>query len=154
MKKIIDYDDLPKHIPRIKSQGKLVLIGGVFDILHPGHLAFLQAAKEQGATLLVMLESDESVRKTKGEKRPINPQGVRAQNLSGVVDVDYVLLLPHLKNDLEYYTLVKSIQPDIIAVTASDPAYNKKSEQAKMVGGKIIEVIRRLPHSTTDLIEK
>lgn len=154
MKKIIDYDDLPKHIPHIKSQGKLVLIGGVFDILHPGHLAFLQAAKEQGATLLVMLESDESVRKTKGEKRPINPQGVRAQNLSGVVDVDYVLLLPHLKNDLEYYTLVKSIQPDIIAVTASDPAYNKKSEQAKMVGGKIIEVIRRLPHSTTDLIEK
>lgn len=153
MKKIIDFDDLPREITYIKSQGALVLIGGVFDILHPGHLAFIKAAREQGDILLIMLESDESVRKTKGETRPINTQDIRAKNLLEKTVADCVLLLPHLKSDLEYYTLVKSIQPDIIAVTASDPAYNKKSEQAKMVGGTIVEVISRLPHSTTNLIE-
>jgi bifunctional ADP-heptose synthase (sugar kinase/adenylyltransferase) len=82
-------------------------------------------------------------------------QEKRSQNLSKIDEVDFILLLPELKKDLEYYDLVKKIEPDIIAVTSGDPAYNKKAEQAKIVGGEIVEVIDRLPeHSTTNLIKK
>lgn len=155
MNKIINYSELPKLIDRVKSQGTLTLVGGCFDILHPGHIKFLTKAKDQGDILLVMLESDESVKAQKGASRPINSQNARAENLGLLSQVDYVLLLPRLKTDQEYYELVKKVQPDIIAVTASDPAYEKKSEQAKIVGGEIIEVIKRIPeHSTTKLINE
>lgn len=152
MNKIIPYEKLTDFLPKIKQQ-RLVLAGGVFDILHPGHIAFLKAAKKQGDLLLVMLESDEGVRAKKGKDRPVNTQQLRADALGRLHMVNYILLLPYLKNDQEYYNLVKKLQPDIIAVTAADVAYNKKSEQAEIVGGRIVEVIKRLPHSTTDLIK-
>ncbi len=155
MDKIITQDTLPNKLSQVKSRGKLVLVGGCFDILHEGHIQFLKKAKEQGDVILILLESDKSIKKWKGSERPINTQKKRARILSESKDVDYILLLPELKKDLEYYDLVKKIEPDIIAVTSGDPAYNKKVEQAKMVGGKIVEVIDRLPqYSTTDLIRK
>lgn len=155
MDKIITLETLLKKLNQVKSRGKLVLVGGCFDILHEGHMLFLKKAKEQGDTIIVLLESDKSIRKWKGIERPINTQEKRSQNLSKIDEVDFILLLPELKKDLEYYDLIKKIEPDIIAVTSGDPAYNKKAEQAKIVGGEIVEVIDRLPeHSTTNLIKK
>lgn len=155
MDKLINYTDLPKVLDQIKSRRSLVLAGGCFDILHPGHVEFLKAAKTQGDILLVMLENDASVKARKGLSRPINTQESRAQALSQIPQVDYVLLLPYLRTDKDYYDLVKRVQPDIIAVTAHDPNFNKKSEQAKLVGGKIVTVIERLPeHSTTEILER
>lgn len=155
MEKIIHYENLPLVLEKIKSHGKLVLVGGCFDILHPGHVAFLKEAKKKGNTLFVMLESDKSVAERKGPTRPINTQEVRAKTVAQIKDVDYVLLLPYLKTDNEYYSLVKMLQPDIIAVTASDPAYAKKSEQAEIVGGRVAVVVDRLSqHSTTKVLEQ
>ncbi|MBP6913618.1 MAG: adenylyltransferase/cytidyltransferase family protein [Candidatus Levybacteria bacterium] len=155
MDKIITQDTLPHALSLIKSRGKLVLVGGCFDILHKGHRLFLKKAREQGDSIMVLLESDASITKWKGKDRPINTQNKRAQKLSGIDEVDFILLLPEFKKDLEYYDLVKKIEPDIIAVTSGDPAYNKKAEQAKIVKGEIVEVINRLPqYSTTDLIKK
>lgn len=155
MEKILYYEDLPWALEKIKSHGPLVLVGGCFDILHPGHHTFLKEAKKQGETLLVMLESDQSVTERKGPSRPINTQELRAKTLAQVADVDYILLLPYLETDSQYYSLVKNLQPDIIAVTASDPAYDKKSEQAEIVGGKVAVVVDRLPqHSTTKVLEQ
>ncbi|MGE5041885.1 MAG: adenylyltransferase/cytidyltransferase family protein [Candidatus Levyibacteriota bacterium] len=154
MRKIIEYKDLQASLNRIKSQGTIVLVGGCFDVLHKGHIKFLTKAQEHGDILMVMLESDENVRASKGPGRPVNNQIHRAHILAALKQVDYVLLLPSLKTDLEYYELVKKLEPDIIAVTENDPAYKKKAEQAEMVGGKVVEVIERLPHSTTKILEQ
>lgn len=154
MDKILSFENIEGDIKKIKKRGVLVLVGGCFDILHTGHIEFLKAAKKQGDILLIMLESDESVRAKKGKNRPANGQKPRADILASLPAVDYILPLPYLKSDLDYYNLVKTIEPDIIAVTATDTALHKKSEQAEIVGGKIVEVIKRLPYSTTDLINK
>ena len=71
---------------------KLVVTNGCFDILHPGHVDLLERCKAYGDILLVMINSDESVRKLKGEGRPINNQGDRAEMLLGLKSVDYVYI--------------------------------------------------------------
>lgn len=155
MKKILNYNNLPKEIEKIKQQGSFILVGGCFDILHAGHTEFLKKAKEQGDILLVLLESDESVKKKKGEDRPVNNQNTRAQVLASVKFVDYILPLPHFTENKDYYKLTNVIKPAIIAVTENDPLLNIKQDQAKMVGGKVLEVTKRIPNkSTSQLIEK
>lgn len=153
MNKTLPFDTIPEKIKTIKKRGTLVLAGGCFDILHKGHIEFLTKAKKLGDTLIILLESDESVKKRKGTTRPVNTQEKRGSVLSFLPSVDYIIPLPLLKTDLEYYALVKKLEPDIIAVTENDSAYNKKVEQAKMVGGKVVEVTKRLPYSTTRLVE-
>lgn len=154
MKKVITTDEISLIIKRLKSEKKkIVLVGGCFDILHEGHNEFLAAAKNQGDTLVVMLESDESVKSRKGNDRPVNSQKVRAAELSKSPYVDIVLVIPPLKTDLEYYEMTNMIEPDIIAVTKNDPAFLHKTNQAKQVGGTVVEVIDRLPNlSTTQII--
>lgn len=155
MKKILDYKNLSEYIEKIRLQGEIVLVGGCFDILHAGHSKFLEKAKKQGKILFVLLESDESVKKRKGENRPVNSQNTRAQILASVPYVDYVLPIPLFINDKDYYKLTNQIKPAIIAVTENDPLLKVKQDQAKMVGGKVVEVIKRIPNlSTTSLIEK
>lgn len=155
MNKTIDFDELDQKLETIKSKGKLVIAGGCFDVLHEGHIRFLEKAKKHGDILLIILESDESVRRRKGADRPVNNQRKRARFLSRFDSVDYVLTIPDFKRDENYYNLVKKLQPDIIAVTKKDPIISKKSEQAKLVGGEIIEVIDRIPNlSTSNILNK
>jgi len=73
MNKVIKFEQLEELSKKIKQKGeKIILVGGCFDILHTGHIRFLKSAKELGGKLLVALESDESVKRSKGEKRPVN----------------------------------------------------------------------------------
>lgn len=138
---------------RNKSKIK-VLVGGCFDILHNGHLKFLEASKKQGDILIVALESDESVRRLKGKGRPINNEKTRTENLIKTGFVDNVIILPNLKTDNKYLQLVKNVSPDIIAITAGDPQINNKKYQAGLIGGKVKIVINRLPNfSTTEIIK-
>lgn len=147
---IIIKDD---QIRRIKS-AQLVLAGGCFDVLHAAHIEFLNKSRLKGNALVLLLESDENITKMKGEGRPMNNQNTRAENLSNLTSVDYIILLKNPKSSHYYYNLVKSIKPDIIAVTENDPLLWAKKEQAKLVGGKVIEVMKRNPkHSTTDLLK-
>ena len=136
---------------KIKSK-TIVLVGGCFDILHRGHLKFLEASKSQGHILIVALESDENVRRLKGEDRPINNEKKRAANLIKTGIVDYVIILPDLKTNNDYLHFVKAVSPDVIAVTAGDPQINNKKYQAKLVGGKVKIVINRLPNFSTTKI--
>lgn len=154
MKKILTYSNLPNEIEKIKAQGSIVLVGGCFDILHAGHKEFLKNAKKLGNVLLVLLESDESVKKRKGENRPVNTQNARATILTALESVDYVIPIPTFKHDQDYYKLTKLLEPAIIAVTENDPLLKVKQDQAKMVGGKVVEVIERIPNkSTTQLVQ-
>lgn len=155
MKKVLEYEKLEERLPEIRKKGKIVLVGGCFDIVHPGHIAFFEKAKQEGDTLIVLVESDKTVHKIKGEQRPINNQNDRARTISALHTVDFVIPLPFFESDENYFRLVKTIKPDIIAVTSGDPLLEAKTRQAEAVNGRIVEVIKRLPdYSTTKIADK
>jgi len=133
----------------------IVLAGGCFDILHEGHLKFLLASRATGDILLVLLESDGSIRKRKGDNRPYNPQQKRAEQLIKTTVADYIILLPHPFTDKDYDSLVTKLKPAIIATTIGDPFRHHKDRQARIIGSRVLEVIQRLPeYSSTQLINK
>lgn len=138
----------------MQSKQRVVLAGGCFDILHIGHIRFLENAKKQGDKLIILLESDENIKESKGKDRPINPQSDRALVLSAIKSVDYVILLPKMKGNDDYKKLIKIIKPDIIAVTKGDKMLEQKKKQAKAVGAKLIEVNKLIPkQSSSKIIE-
>lgn len=155
MEKIIKLKMAINLSETLRSQGKtIVLAGGCFDILHLGHLHFLEKAKMAGDVLMIALESDENVKKLKGEGRPINSQKDRAKILTALRIVDYVILLPFMKGHADYFSLVKNLKPDIIAVTAGDPQLKQKKEQAKAVNGKVKVVTPYLKTASTSQLVK
>jgi len=136
--KIIKINQLKEKLKELK-RGKIVLIGGCFDLFHFGHLDFLKKAKAQGNYLIVLLESDSFIKRIK-KRNSIHTQNERAEILSSLEMVDLVVLLPFLKSDLYYQGLVKLIKPDIIAVATGDIKLNTKMKQASLVGAKIKQI--------------
>lgn len=155
MNKILNINKAIKLSSKLRKQHKtIVLVGGVFDILHVGHVKFLEKAKEKGDFLFVLLESDKSVRKLKGEKRPINRQKDRAQILSSLKAVDYVVLLRGILKNKDYDRIVKRILPDVLAITAPDRGRVHKDRQGKLTGAKVKIVLRRLKNKSTSRLAK
>lgn len=153
MKKLITNFDL-LTFKEIVGDKSLVLVGGCFDILHPGHSAFLNTAKKYGDLLIVLLESDQSVKERKGANRPINKASLRAHNLLEETPTNIVITLPFPFVDNDYDNLVTQIKPAIIATTKGDPFISHKVRQAKKVDAKLIEVIERLEdYSTTNTLK-
>ena len=136
-----------------KQNQKVVLVGGCFDLLHIGHITFLEEAKKKGDILIVLLESDTSITTAKGENRPINSQDIRAKILAALSMVDRVILLEPQMSNTDYDTLVFAIKPAIIATTAGDANRFHKERQAKKIGARVIDVTARISDkSTTKLI--
>ncbi len=130
---------------------KKVLVGGCFDLLHFGHIIFLEESKKLGDYLVVALESDENVKRMKGETRPIHSQKQRRAMLESLRVVDEVISLPPLKTDAEYGALVKTVSPAIIAITEGDAMENKKRNHAALVGAVVIVIPKIHTPSTTQL---
>ena len=104
--------DLVKIVKDLKAKGKrIVFTNGCFDILHIGHVRYLEDAKARGDVLVVGVNSDASVRKLKGPKRPILPEEERAEILSGLGCVDYVTLF----EERDPLKLITSLQPNVLA---------------------------------------
>ncbi len=143
-------------IKNLKIRNKtIVLTGGCFDVLHEAHIEFLKKARMQGDTLVLLLESDENIRKMKGESRPVNNFDKRAKNLEALGIIDYIVELSSKVSDKYYFNLTKLIQPDIIALTKGDPLTEKKKQQAIEVGGQIKEIMERNKnYSSTKIINK
>lgn len=137
----------------MKSGVRKVLVGGCFDVLHPGHIIFLQKAKRQGDKLIVLLESDRKVKMIKGVGRPIYGQKARALMLKALKCVDKVILLPFMETDKQYDDLVKKFKPDVIATTSGDPNQHHK-RAAGLVGAKFIYVTERVGNHSTSLLIK
>lgn len=136
----------------LKKQDKtIVLVGGCFDVLHPGHVIFLEKAKKTGDILVVLLESDEKVRKLKGIDRPVHSQMMRAKILSALRYVDYVVMLPDMV-DTEYDDLIGRIKPDVIAATSGDVNVNHHQRSAKLIGAKLKFVTRVIGDYSTSRI--
>jgi FAD synthetase len=155
MDKILTIEQATEISKQLRSEGKkVVLVGGCFDLLHIGHLTFLQKAKEQGDVLLVLVEPDERIENVKGNGRPINIQEDRTKILAAVETVNYVLPLQKEMTNTDYDILIKSIRPNIIATTAGDPNRSHKERQAKLIDAKVIDVTLPIKdQSTTRLIK-
>ena len=130
---------------------KIVFTNGVFDILHAGHVRYLQEARKLGDILVIGLNSDNSTKRIKGPERPINNQSDRAEVLGALKCVDYIVIF----DEDTPYELIKSIQPDIL-VKGGD--YKDKevigSDIVKARGGEV-KLIDFVPgHSTTSIIKK
>ncbi|HAS16942.1 MAG: glycerol-3-phosphate cytidylyltransferase [Nitrospirae bacterium GWA2_42_11] len=108
---LIALEEFVPVIARLKQDGKrIVFTNGCFDIIHVGHIRYLKSAKELGDILVIGLNSDESVRKIKGDNRPIVSQGERAEILSSIRSVDYVVIF----NEPDPYNTIVAIKPDIL----------------------------------------
>lgn len=151
MKQIWNVNEILKLKEEIGNK-KIVLVGGCFDVIHLGHTTFLEKAKNKGDILIVLLESDENIKKNKGKTRPINSQKNRAILLTKLKIVDYVVRLPKIKNDEEYLKIIKKIRPTIIAVSENDENLINKKYQAKQVEAKLIKVTKLIPHQSTSRI--
>ena len=136
-----------------KQNKKIILAGGCFDLLHIGHIHFLEQAKKAGDILFVFLEHDATIKKLKGDNRPINTQEDRAKILAALTIVDYVVMLPEQTDNAFYDDLVIQLKPAIIAATQGDPNRHHKERQAKQIGATVVDVITPITNqSTTHLI--
>jgi len=152
--KILDPDRLVAVADSLRAQGrKLVLTNGCFDLLHAGHVRYLQAARALGDALAVALNGDDSVRALKGAGRPLNTEGDRAEVVAALACVDYAVIFPEVR----VTRLIEKVRPSIY-VKGGDytPATLDSEERAALE--KIGAEIRILPfepgHSTSDLIER
>lgn len=154
MKKTLSIEDVTQLAAKLHQQNqRIVLAGGCFDLLHIGHITFLEEAKKHGDILIILLESDQTISKSKGERRPINSQDDRARILSALSVVDYIFLLKSEMTDKEYDNLVIMLKPAIIATTAGDINRHHKERQAELVQAKVIDVTMPISDkSTTTLI--
>ena len=150
MARIVNLKELSTFLSKT-NEGRIVLVGGCFDILHIGHVRFLSEAKKMGDYLIVLLESDKEVRKLKGKNRPVFIQKERAEMLSALGSVDLIVLLPVMQDDSDYLNLVMKIKPDVIAVTGNDPHIEKKKYQAKEIGGELKIISLTKTFSTSKL---
>lgn len=143
MKKIISIKDAAQISKESKVLGKkIVLTGGCFDILHAGHIKFLDEAKKSADLLILLLESDENIKKNKGKGRPVNSQKNRSIVLSAITSVDYILPLEGVTKDQDYDKLIVQIRPDYIALTLGDVNKLQRQKQCEKVGAKLVEVER------------
>ncbi|HUL74020.1 MAG TPA: D-glycero-beta-D-manno-heptose 1-phosphate adenylyltransferase [Vicinamibacterales bacterium] len=136
----------------LRRAGKrVVFTNGVFDLLHPGHVRYLQAARGMGDALIVGVNSDRSVRANKGPSRPITPEAERAELLAALACVDAVAVF----DDDTPAEIIQRIQPDVLvkgADWAADAIVGRDTVEAR--GGRVVRVDIEPGFSTTAIIDR
>lgn len=152
--KIIDWSQLPAWRAALRASGKtLVVTNGCFDILHLGHVTYLETARNQGDALLVGINSDASVRELKGAGRPVNQETDRAGVLAALESLDGVCIF----NDKRATRFLAAAQPDVYVkggdytLETLDQDERRTVEQA---GGRIVLIAFVPGKSTTGLLQK
>ena len=149
---MLDADALDTFVLGARAAGKrIVFTNGVFDILHPGHLRYLQAARRHGDVLIVGLNSDASVRRNKGPERPINPEAERAEVLAALACVDAVSVF----DEDTPADIIRRVQPDVLVKGSDWPAdqiVGRDTVEAR--GGKVILEPVEQGHSTSAIIDR
>lgn len=150
--KIVTEKELEKIVQKLRAEKKKVVsTSGCFDILHAGHVMYLEQAKEHGDILIVLLNSDKSVKELKGDERPIVPEDERAQVIAGLQSVDYVCIF----DDRTPCRLVELICPDAV-IKGGDyrGKYIPEMDSTAKYGGKVEYVDLKEGCSSTNIIEK
>ena len=146
--KIMTRAKLAAFVKRAKAQGKkIVFTNGCFDILHAGHVSSIEFAKSKGDILILGLNSDASIKRLKGPKRPINKQADRALVVASLGAVDAVCLFTQ-DTPLE---LIKLVKPDVLVKGAD---YKNKKVVGEQFAGKVVLFPLVKGRSTTNLINK
>ena len=150
--KILSREALRQQVQRWREQGRTVVLGnGCFDMLHVGHIRYLQGAKALGGMLIVALNSDDSVRQLKGQGRPLMPAIERAEIIAALSDVDAVVIF----DEPDVRALVRELHPD---VQAKGTDYTRESvperNEVAAYGGRVEIVGDPKDHSTTELLSK
>jgi len=145
---IIKINNLLEKIKVFReNEKKIVFTNGCFDIIHSGHIRVFKKCRSLGDIVIVGLNSDSSVRKLKGPKRPINNQKDRSEVVDSIRYVDYVVIF----NELTPYKIIKMIKPDFL-VKGGD--YKKDEVVGREFAGKVVIVKMLKGRSTTKIIEK
>lgn len=143
--KIVTRIRLKRILQRYRNKKKIVFTNGCFDLLHIGHVRYLQKAKKLGDVLVVALNTDNSVRQIKGKGRPIMPEKDRQGILAGLGCVDYVVLF----NELTPEKIIRFLRPDIL-VKGADYKIDD------IIGKDLVRVVKNIPlvkgKSTSDII--
>jgi rfaE bifunctional protein nucleotidyltransferase chain/domain len=152
--KIVSREELAGIANAVRAQSrKVVLTNGCFDILHPGHVRYLEAARGLGHILAVAINGDESVRALKGEGRPLNPAPERAEIVAALEAVDYVVIFPEVR----VTRLLEEIRPSIY-VKGGDYSKESLNPEEHAALEKIGAEIRILPlepgYSTSNLLDR
>ena len=148
---VLDISQLSSIVNSLKQAGKrIVFTNGCFDIIHVGHVRYLKEARSLGDVLVVGLNSDESVRAIKWMNRPIVPQGERAEVLSSLRDVDYVVIF----NEPDPYNTIAALRPDILVKGGDWSIENIIGRDiVESYGGKVCSIPFIEGASSTNIIE-
>lgn len=153
--------DLHPHLPSILNQAKakhqkVVLVTGVFDLLHSEHHQFLQRAKRAGEVLLVGVESDQRVRRIKGPDRPVQSEQVRATAIEKLGLAAVVFILPtQFDQAADHEALIALLKPSILAVSEHTAHQAQKAAIMAKFGGAVIVVHRHNKSiSTTSMLQQ
>src|SRR4030042_4117639 len=152
MSKIVSKAQLKKLVVALRKEKKtIVFTNGCFDILHVGHIRYLQQARSMGDLLIVGVNSDESTRKLKGKSRPIVPENERSEIIAALDCVDYVIIF----SETSPSNLIRIIKPDV-HVKGGDWKIVELPELkiVQSYGGKVILTNYLEGHSTTNLLKK
>jgi rfaE bifunctional protein nucleotidyltransferase chain/domain len=148
--KILSREELRSRVEEWRRAGERVtLANGNFDLLHVGHVRYLRGAKALGGKLVVAINSDESVRRLKGEGRPIMPEQERAEIVAALSDVDAVVIFP----EFDVRAIIREIRPDIQAKGTDYTADSVPERDAVAeYGGCVAIVGDPKDHSTSEII--
>ena len=145
-------DEAAAFVQEQRREGrKIVFTNGVFDLLHPGHVRYLQAARSEGDVLVVGVNSDRSVRANKGPRRPVMPEQERAEILSALECVGAVAIF----DEETPAAIIARLQPDVLvkgADWAADAIVGRDTVEAR--GGRVVRMPIEAGWSTSAIIEK
>ena len=152
MGKILSLAALQITREQLRAAGQTVVFtNGCFDLLHPGHVRYLQQARELGDALIVALNSDRAVQTLKGEARPILKENERAEVIAALACVDYVLIF----DDISPRATIAALLPDIL-VKGGDWGVDQiiGAEEVTAAGGQVMSLSFIAGVSTTEVIER
>jgi len=149
---VFTRDAAKQFTEQARAAGRLVVFtNGVFDILHPGHVRYLQQARALGDVLVIGINTDRSVRTNKGPERPITPEAERAEVLAALECVDIVTIF----DEETPLNLISELVPDVLvkgADWAHDAIVGRDIVEAR--GGRVVRVAVEQGHSTTSIVQK
>ena len=152
--KILDASTLPAWRAAMRASGRrLVVTNGCFDLLHAGHVTYLEAARSQGDALLIGLNGDDSVRQLKGPTRPLNTEADRARVIAALGCVDGVCVFPEMRST----SFLERAQPDIYVKGGDYTLETIDQNERRAVegaGGRIAFIPFVPGKSTTGLVER
>ncbi len=149
--KILSHKDISDICNKLRRQNQIIVFtNGCFDILHLGHLRYLEEAKEQGDVLIVGINSDRSIKEIKGQNRPIIPEYARSEMVAGLHCVDFVTIF----DETTPLKLIKLIKPDVL-VKGADWDLDKVvgGDFVESYGGKVYRANLLPGFSTTSIIQ-